>query len=503
MRAIAAVLVLAAVACSSSSGVHPVADDPPPSVGAPPVAPSVTARRLAVTVEGSGAIRSDPVGIDCPGACAADFRAATNVRLIAIADNDWVFDVFTGSCAGAVCDLTLSTDASVSAHFDRGRARLSVGMVGSGGGRITSEPPGIDCPGRCSATFPAGTLVRLSASAGALSRFSGWSGQCTATDCQVRVHADTAAVARFELRRYAVMPLASAQSISWTMSPRSGLVAGAYFSAGTFFWDGLLHDVGMAWPTDLHGINDSGTIVGVNGAAPDFRAFRWERGLATDLGTLGGTYSWAEAINAAGVIAGWAELAGGGVHAVSWADGPAIDLGSIDPAHCDYSEAYGINSNGIIVGESCVAGAFHPVRFREPGVIDDLGSWGGSYGRAVAINNVGVIVGYATRPERSTYHAFIWTEGTTLRDVGSLPGLVHSYLGCINSAGVAAGISFDENDVVRRGIVWGEDRLIELNDLVVPGPYFIDSAACVDESGRIAATSVFDGEWRAVLLTPL
>ena len=502
MRAIAAVLVLAAVACSSSSGVHPVADDPPPSVGAPPVAPSVAARRLAVTVEGSGAIRSDPVGIDCPGACAADFRAATNVRLVAIADNDWVFDAFTGSCAGAVCDLTLSTDASVSAHFDRGRARLSVGMVGSGGGRITSEPPGIDCPGRCSATFPAGTLVRLSASAGALSRFLGWSGSCAGRDCQVVVRAHTAAVGRFELRRYAVTPLADPQSFASIMSPRSGLVGGAYTSGASFFWDGVLHDVGMAWPTDVHGINDSGTIVGVHGT-PDFRAFRWERGVAADLGTLGGENSWAAAINAEGMIAGWAQLADHSIHAAAWADGLATDLGSIDPIHCDYSEAYGINSKGIIVGESCVANAFHPVRFRKPGVIDDLGSWGGSYGRAVAINDVGVIVGYATRPGRSTYHAFIWTEGTTLRDVGSLPGLAHSYLGCINSAGVAAGISFDENDVVRRGIVWGEDRLFDLNDLVVPGPYFIDSAACVDESGRIAATSVFDGQWRAVLLTPL
>jgi probable HAF family extracellular repeat protein len=254
----------------------------------------------------------------------------------------------------------------------------------------------------------------------------------------------------------------------------------------------------MAWPTDLHGINDSGTIVGVH----DFRAFRWDHGVAADLGTLGGELSMAEAVNAQGIAAGWAELADHRIHAASWADGSAVDLGSMDPAHCDYSEAYGINSNGIIVGESCVGNAFHPVRFRKPGVIDDLGSWGGNYARAVAINDAGVIVGYATRPGQSTYHAFVWTEGSTLHDIGSLPGLAHSYLGCINSAGVAAGIAFDESDVVRRGILWGEDRLLDLNELVVPGPYVIDSAVCVDESGRNAATAVIDGALHAVLLTP-
>ena len=43
--------------------------------------------------------------------------------------------------------------------------------------------------------------------------------------------------------------------------------------------------------------------------------------------------------------------------AAYWSNGPAVDLGAIgNPAGCDYSAAFGINSDGIIVGESCVPG---------------------------------------------------------------------------------------------------------------------------------------------------
>ena len=37
---------------------------------------------------------------------------------------------------------------------------------GTGGGTVTSAPAGIDCGSTCSATFPAGTMVTLTATAG-------------------------------------------------------------------------------------------------------------------------------------------------------------------------------------------------------------------------------------------------------------------------------------------------------------------------------------------------
>lgn len=114
-----------------------------------------------------------------------------------------------------------------------------------------------------------------------------------------------------------------------------------------------------------------------------------------------------------------------------------------------------------------------------------------------------MIVGSAVLPGGNLQHAFVWDSGR-LVDAGSLPGLENSSFGCINSAGVAVGIAFDASDSVRRGVVWGAGRLFDLNDLVLPTPYRIDSATCIDESGRIAASGVRgDLTMRTLLLTPL
>ena len=57
---------------------------------------------------------------------------------------------------------------------------LVVTPAGTGVGTVTSQPGGINCPGTaCGAQFPAGDAVTLTASPGANSSFSGWTG-CTA-----------------------------------------------------------------------------------------------------------------------------------------------------------------------------------------------------------------------------------------------------------------------------------------------------------------------------------
>jgi hypothetical protein len=56
---------------------------------------------------------------------------------------------------------------------------LTVSVAGTGAGQVRSTPAGIDCPGACTATFPAGFSISLSAIPSTGSIFQGWSGPCS------------------------------------------------------------------------------------------------------------------------------------------------------------------------------------------------------------------------------------------------------------------------------------------------------------------------------------
>ena len=73
---------------------------------------------------------------------------------------------------------------------------LSVAVLGRGS--VTSTPAGISCPGRCVATFAAGSRVLLTPKAKQGSRFLRWGGNCNGTRaCRVRVSALSAVAAQF------------------------------------------------------------------------------------------------------------------------------------------------------------------------------------------------------------------------------------------------------------------------------------------------------------------
>ncbi len=61
---------------------------------------------------------------------------------------------------------------------DPNNAYARVLLAGTGKGRVTSDPQGLDCGTNCSAAFTAGTNVRLIAKAAKGSVFSGWRGDC-------------------------------------------------------------------------------------------------------------------------------------------------------------------------------------------------------------------------------------------------------------------------------------------------------------------------------------
>jgi probable HAF family extracellular repeat protein len=81
-----------------------------------------------------------------------------------------------------------------------------------------------------------------------------------------------------------------------------------------------------------------------------------------------------------------------------------------------------INDNGVIVGTAITtSGVYLAVRWVLSGgswTVEDLGSLGGN-SEAKGINSLGQIVGFS-RVGGSTDHAFVWEEGSGMRDLGSL-----------------------------------------------------------------------------------
>jgi probable HAF family extracellular repeat protein len=112
----------------------------------------------------------------------------------------------------------------------------------------------------------------------------------------------------------------------------------------------------------------------------------------TDLGTLGGNYSQAFGINASGQVVGYSVTAGSSTAGASqdaflYSGGTMTDLGTL-PGGSE-SIAYGINASGQIVGDSITAstGYWHAFLYSD-GTMTDLGPGG-----ANAINDSGQAVG--------------------------------------------------------------------------------------------------------------
>ncbi|MGO9239910.1 MAG: IPT/TIG domain-containing protein [Bryobacteraceae bacterium] len=188
-------------------------------------------------------------------------------------------------------------------------------------------------------------------------------------------------------------------------------------------------------------INDSGQIVGDSStiaSSDDIFSYTTLGGMV-DLGLLGGNLGpngVATAINGAGQIVGYAWAKNGeGFHAFLYSNGVFTDLGTLGGPD---SFAYGINSSGQIVGYSyLVDGSEHAFSYTKSGGMTDLGTLGGADSAAVGINDSGEIVGSSEVSGGNT-HAFSYTTADGLVDLGTLGG-ANSAAIAINATGQIAG----------------------------------------------------------------
>ena len=83
----------------------------------------------------------------------------------------------------------------------------------------------------------------------------------------------------------------------------------------------------------------------------------------TDLGTLGGSASFAYGINAAGQVVGWSHMPGdAAIHGFLYSGGAMTDLNLLpEVAAFGFSSlaAYGLNDSGQITGYGWIGGQYH------------------------------------------------------------------------------------------------------------------------------------------------
>ena len=229
------------------------------------------------------------------------------------------------------------------------------------------------------------------------------------------------------------------------------------------------------------GLNASGQVAGASYTTGDaaYHTFLWKpttpngaSGTKTDLGTLGGTHSFGNGLNASGQVAGESFTTGdAATHAFLWkpttpggASGTMHDLLTLGGTN---SYGYGINAAGQVTGASDRTGDTRTHAFLwkpstpngTSGTMHNLGSLGGTESNGGAINASGQVSGSSLTTADAAYHAFLWKPSTpngtsgTMHDLLTLGG-TESFGGTINASGQVAGFSNTTGDAAYHAYLW-------------------------------------------------
>jgi hypothetical protein len=189
--------------CADGLCNAPAADEVGDMIAAQMAAANVEIPSVTITKIGSGTVSSASPRINCGANCTGNVAAGTQVTLTAQPPSSGIFSGWTGDCTGIdpTCTVTVNKPLNMTATF----ATVYTLSIGRGNGVVTGTPDGafgttINCGGSCSAKYPQGTTVTLSAAPNAGHSFINWTGACAGTSlsCTVSINSDTKVQANFK-----------------------------------------------------------------------------------------------------------------------------------------------------------------------------------------------------------------------------------------------------------------------------------------------------------------
>lgn len=279
---------------------------------------------------------------------------------------------------------------------------------------------------------------------------------------------------------------------------------------------GVFTDLGTLGGPNTHaaGINNAGKIVGrSDDGAGHTRAFLYVKGVMTNLGTLGGPNSRADAINNRDDIVGSADVSPAPkAYSSAFVLRPGVlmqDLGRFEvPGTEGYSGARAITDDRKIVGGSALGPLTYPEDTFHAFLyaceeMQDLGTLGGMFSNATAINSHGTIVGTSATPVYMQNRAFIYHNGA-MKLLGTLPGGGYSEAHDINDKGHVVGFVQAAMGGWNKAFVFRLGQMVDLNTLVNPAlGWSLTDASGINNNGQIAATGCHAGVCFALRLDPL
>lgn len=154
---------------------------------------------------------------------------------------------------------------------------------------------------------------------------------------------------------------------------------------------------------------------------------------------------------------------------------------------------WGVNDSGMSVGRKGISYAA-ALLWSPNGAVQDLGTLGGTRAEALAINNLGQVVGNSSLAGNSVYHAFLWTPNVGMQDLGSLDG--NSFAFAINGNSEVVG---EFRGTVDHAFLWTQAG--GMQDLGSLGGFFSRATGINSAEHLVGTSALSDGSVRAFFWT--